>query len=82
MPDDWNMEFQVECYRETFDRAIALAKAYPDTLWCYGNHFTDLDLSKCPYLSKAVNNGVYNSNHNGGSASSSVRLYRVLSLAL
>ena len=38
MPDDWNMEFQIERYKETFDRAIAFAEDYPDTLWCYGNH--------------------------------------------
>ena len=38
IPDDWGMEFQVDRYRETFDRVIEFAKAYPDTLWCYGNH--------------------------------------------
>ena len=38
MPDDWGMEFQVEKYKETFERAIDFAKDYPDTLWCYGNH--------------------------------------------
>lgn len=26
MPDDWNMEFQIERYKETFDRAIALLR--------------------------------------------------------
>ena len=38
IPDDWNMQFQLELYKETFDRAIHFAKVYPDTLWCYGNH--------------------------------------------
>lgn len=38
LPDDWNMQFQLERYRETFDRAIAFTMEYPDTLWCYGNH--------------------------------------------
>ena len=38
IPDDWNMEFQIERYKETFDRAIVFAVDYPDTLWCYGNH--------------------------------------------
>ena len=38
IPDDWNMEFLIERYKETFDRAIAFAVDYPDTLWCYGNH--------------------------------------------
>ena len=38
IPDDWNMEYQIERYKDTFDRAIAFAADYPDTLWCYGNH--------------------------------------------
>lgn len=38
IPDDWGMEFQVARYKESYDRVIAFAKAYPDTLWCYGNH--------------------------------------------
>lgn len=38
IPDDWNMEFQIERYKETFVRTIAFAVDYPDTLWCYGNH--------------------------------------------
>ncbi len=36
--DDWNMAYQIGAYEETYDRAIAFAKAHPDTLWCYGNH--------------------------------------------
>lgn len=38
IPDDWDMEFQIELYKKTFDRAIEFGKTYPDTLWCYGNH--------------------------------------------
>lgn len=38
LADDWGMEFQIERYKETFDRAISFAAAYPDALWCYGNH--------------------------------------------
>lgn len=38
IPDDWGMEFRIDRYTETYDRAIEFAKAYPDTLWCYGNH--------------------------------------------
>ena len=38
IPDDWNQEYNLELYRDTFDAAIAFAKKYPDTLWCYGNH--------------------------------------------
>ena len=36
--DDWNKGYQIELYRETYDRAILFARTYPDTLWCYGNH--------------------------------------------
>ena len=59
MPDDWDMEFQVERYKETFDRAIAFAKAYPDTLWCYGNHdvsylWGKLETGYSPYAERAV----------------------------
>lgn len=38
IPDDWGMEFQIDRYKETFDRVIEFAKVYSDTLWCYGNH--------------------------------------------
>ena len=37
-------------------------------LWAYGNAFTTLDLSFCPFLVKAANNGVYNNDKNNGSA--------------
>ena len=29
MPDDWDMEFQIERYKETFDRAITFAADHP-----------------------------------------------------
>ncbi|MCD8380334.1 MAG: hypothetical protein LUC95_08495 [Lachnospiraceae bacterium] len=59
MPDDWNMEFQTERYRETFDRAIAFAAAFPDTLWCYGNHdisypWGRLETGYSPYAERTV----------------------------
>ena len=38
IPDDWNQQFNIDLYIQTFDSAIAFAKAFPDTLWCYGNH--------------------------------------------
>ena len=38
IPDDWRQEFNLNLYISTFDAAIAFAKEYPDTLWCYGNH--------------------------------------------
>lgn len=59
IPDDWDMGFQVEHYRETFDRAIAFAKAYPDTLWSYGNHdisypWGKLETGYSPYAERTV----------------------------
>ena len=38
LPDDWGMEFQIDKYRDIYDRAIAFANKFPDTIWCYGNH--------------------------------------------
>lgn len=38
IPDDWNQEYNLQLYMDTFDAAIAFAAEYPDTLWCYGNH--------------------------------------------
>lgn len=38
IPDDWGMEFDLQAYRDTFERMIAFAQKYPDTLWCWGNH--------------------------------------------
>lgn len=37
-PDDWNKSYYIASYEETFNRAIAFAKEYPQTLWVYGNH--------------------------------------------
>lgn len=59
MPDDWDMELQVERYRETFDRAIKFTKDYPDTLWCYGNHdvsypWGKLETGYSPYAERTV----------------------------
>jgi len=59
MPDDWNMEFRTEVYRETFDRAIEFAKTYPYTLWCYGNHDVSypwgrLETGYSPYAERTV----------------------------
>ena len=38
IPDDWNQEYNLELYNETFDAAIAFANKYPDMLWTYGNY--------------------------------------------
>ena len=36
--DDWNQQYNVALYEETYDEAIRFAKKYPNSLWCYGNH--------------------------------------------
>ena len=59
MPDDWGMEFQVERYKEIYDRAISFAADYPDTLWCYGNHdlsypWGRLETGYSPYAESTV----------------------------
>ncbi len=38
IPDDWGMGQQIDRYEHAYDRAIAFARKYPDTLWCMGNH--------------------------------------------
>ena len=38
IPDDWGKEYDLGLYEDTFDAAIQFQKAFPDTLWCYGNH--------------------------------------------
>ena len=38
IPDDWDKQFDISLYEETYDAAISFAKKYPDTAWCYGNH--------------------------------------------
>ena len=59
IPDDWDMEFQIEIYKETFDRAILFAKDHPETLWCYGNHdvsypWRKLETGYSPYAENTV----------------------------
>ena len=36
--DDWGQTYNLELYAESYDAAIAFSKAFPETLWCYGNH--------------------------------------------
>ena len=38
IPDDWNKQYNIALYEETFDATISFAKEFPDTLWCMGNH--------------------------------------------
>ncbi len=36
--DDWGMQYHIDMYNETFDRAVKFVQDHPDTFWCYGNH--------------------------------------------
>lgn len=59
MPDDWNMEFQIEKYQATFDRAIQFAEDFSDSIWCYGNHdvsypWGKLESGYSPYAESTV----------------------------
>lgn len=38
LADDWNKQFCIDLYEQTYEAAIQFAKTFPDTLWCYGNH--------------------------------------------
>jgi len=38
IPDDWDQEFNLDLYDETFDAAVQFQKQNQNTLWCYGNH--------------------------------------------
>ena len=38
IPDEWNQEANLDLYIQTFECALNFQEAYPDSLWCYGNH--------------------------------------------
>ena len=38
LPDDWGQEYNLSLYEDTFISALSFQKAFPNTLWCYGNH--------------------------------------------
>lgn len=38
IPDDWNKQYDLQLYENTFDAAIDFVKKYPDSRWCFGNH--------------------------------------------
>lgn len=38
IPDDWEKQYDIALYEETYDEAIRFAKTFPETAWCYGNH--------------------------------------------
>lgn len=57
--DDFDKEMHINLYEETYDAAISLAKEFPDTLWCYGNHdlsysFGYLETGYSPYAESTV----------------------------
>jgi predicted phosphodiesterase len=57
--DDWNKEYQVQYYAETYDRAIKYSKTFSNTLWCYGNHdisyvWGKLESGYSPYAENTV----------------------------
>lgn len=35
---DWGKEYKIALYEETYNEAIRFVNAFPDTLWCWGNH--------------------------------------------
>lgn len=38
IPDEWGQGANLDLYIQTFESAIRFQMAFPDTLWCYGNH--------------------------------------------
>lgn len=36
--DDWQQQYNLDLYMNTYDAAIQFAKDHSETLWCYGNH--------------------------------------------
>lgn len=38
IPDEWEEQNNIELYIRTFERAFMFLRAFPDTLWCWGNH--------------------------------------------
>ncbi len=38
IPDDWNQQFNLTLYEETFEAAQDFLASFPETLWCWGNH--------------------------------------------
>jgi len=59
IPDDWDQEMNTALYEKTFDAAIAFAKSFPETLWCWGNHdlsylWGKLETGYSPYAESVV----------------------------
>ena len=36
--DNWKQEYNLDLYKETFDRFIDFIKRHPNFYFCYGNH--------------------------------------------
>lgn len=36
--DDFEQQYNISLYEETYDEAIKFAREFPETKWCYGNH--------------------------------------------
>lgn len=63
IPDDWGQEYNLSLYEETFDAALRFQKAFPDTLWCYGNHdlsyvWNQMESGFSPLALQTVNEGL------------------------
>ena len=59
IPDDWDKQFNILFYEETYEEAIRFAKYYADTAWCYGNHdlcfvWRDLETGYSPMAAYTV----------------------------
>ena len=63
IPDDWYQQANLSLYEETFDAALRFQKAFPNTLWCYGNHdlsyiWNQTESGYSPLASQTVNEGL------------------------
>ena len=63
IPDDWGQEYNLSLYEETFDAVLRFQKAFPDTLWCYGNHdlsyvWNQMESGFSPLAMQTVNEGL------------------------
>ena len=38
IPDDWDKEYHTHLYGATYNATLGFQNAFPNTLWCYGNH--------------------------------------------
>lgn len=62
--DDFNQQYNISLYEQTYDRAIRFQNDFPQTLWCYGNHdlsyvWNRLETGFSTYAISTVNNKLY-----------------------